>query len=191
MPRGIPVIIVEGHLEHIFIRENCGTRIKVLKLSNGDSVSPGALAKQIYYQLAALSVQPSYVAILADRESRTEESIDLENLITQALGTYKVTLPFSVHVPDKMIENWIIADSEVLEKEKLELGLVCGTEGCNGKAKLKQAFKNNNRKYSETEDGPRLLRRCSASKIRHVSPSFARFHSALAQAIPECHWLNK
>lgn len=191
MPKGLPVFVVEGHLEHKFLAETSNGKIRILKLSNGKQVSPAALAKQVHAQVRAAQGQPPYVIVIADREKRKQSALQLEADITSELTKLSFPGRFHVHVPDMMIENWILADAGALAKEGLNPNVANGTEGCHGKGKLSEAFRNRNKNYKETIDGVRLLKSCSAIAIRQKSPSFRRLFRTISRLAPGCYWLKR
>lgn len=191
MPSGLPIFIVEGYLEHDFLSKTCGRKIRVLRLSNGKHVSAAALAKQVFAQLCAVSDQPPFVVVLADKESRPSSALELEKEVKKELRNLGVKIPVFVHVPDMMIENWILADPAVIAGEGLTVELPNGSEGCHGKNKLSGAFRRRRLAHKERIDGVRMLRACSANTIKQHSPSFARMHKALSSISLECYWLSK
>ncbi len=192
MPRGRVVFVVEGHLEHEFLNKTCSGSVIVLRLSNGKSVTAQALAKQVYAQVMAISHEVSYIAVVADREKRVDSSEKIEKDVSDALNkTYKLKIPFSVHVPDLMIENWIISDINTLKKFKLDVDLSKGTEGCHGKSRLDDAYRKKKLKYKELDHGVPLLRSCSAIMVNDVSPSFSRFFCKVKSVMPNWYWLKR
>lgn len=191
MPRGLPVFLVEGHLEHDFLNEICGKKSRVLRIPNGKTVSPTAIAKQVVAQVSALAEEPSYVTVIADREKRVQSSLEIESEIKQELLRHGFSIPFSVHVPDKMIENWILADAEVLNEMGLTVSLAAGTEGCHGKSVLDAAFRKKRMKYNERIDGVQLLKKCKASNLSQTSPSFQRLSHTLCGTFQRCFWIHQ
>lgn len=192
MPKGLPVFLVEGHLEHDFLEEICGKKkSRVLKIPNGKTVSPKVIARQVIAQVSMLAEEPSYVTVVADREQRAESAIDVENEIANELQQQGLMIPFSVHVPDKMIENWILADVNVLNGEGLSISLAVPAEGCHGKSVLDAAFRKKRSKYNERIDGVKLLKLCKASTVSSVSPSFQRLRLQLKNIFLGCHWIQR
>ncbi|MBP0594575.1 DUF4276 family protein [Paraburkholderia sp. LEh10] len=190
MPKGKVVFIVEGHLEQKFLTEVCNGESKVLKLQNGKTVAATAIAKQVKAQISIIR-DPSYVVVLLDREKRPQSSIAFEKEIDAELKKLNFSVPFSVHVPDLMIENWILADVEALKRANLDVDLSKGTEGCHGKRKLDEAYRKKKKKYSEIFDGVPLLKSCSANTIKTVSTSFDRLFTSVSHILGDCYWLQR
>lgn len=191
MPKGPPLFVVEGYLEHEFLHAICNKKARILKLSNGKQVSPASLAKQVFAQAAAAAQQPSYIIVIADREKRPETASNIEDQVSKELKRLGLKIGFSVHVPDQMIENWILADIETVKNEGFDPTLKSGSEGCHGKNVLGEAFKTKNRNYKERIDGVRLLKSCRASIIRKCSPSFDRLCIHLSKILINCYWLKQ
>ncbi|MBU9281995.1 DUF4276 family protein [Burkholderia multivorans] len=190
MPKGIVVFVVEGHLEQKFLTEICNCGVKVLKLPNGKTVTPFSIAKQVNAQILLVK-EPAYVVVLVDREKRPQSSIALEGEIRAELKRLQFNHPFSVHVPDMMIENWMLADDNALKKYNLDIAPENRSEGCHGKAKIIEGFRKNKSKYNEIIDGVPLLKSCSPSIMSANNASFNRLFSALGPILKDCHWMKK
>jgi hypothetical protein len=190
MPKGLPTFIVEGHLEHEFFNRQCRDKVRVLKLNNGKDVTPAALAKQVLALVRSISKTPPFVIVIVDREKRLLSAIDLETEIAVELTALGLQTPFFVHVPDMMIENWILADPSAFPKD-FPIDFSRGCEGFHGKGKIEAAFKSQGLKYKERFDGVNLLSNCVASKISRASTSFFRLFSTLQNLGVTCHWLSR
>lgn len=192
MPRGKTVFIVEGELEKKFLSRQCNDKLVIRKIqSNGNKVSVDCIAKMVK-SILRLIRNPGDIFVVIDREGRDETSEELEQLIHGKILAAVPGIVLSVHVADRMIENWILADGKALSSENLEIeGVLSGFEGCGGKARIKAAFKKNNSSYSETVDGVRLLERCIPAVIAQNSASFSRFYQELLQKVGFCGWVTK
>lgn len=192
MPKGKLVFIVEGDLEKKFLEKQCKSHFIIRKIpSNGDSVSVVRIIAMIKAIIELIN-NPGDIFVIIDREGRSETSEELEQFIFDGLVGAAPGSQFSIHVADRMIENWIIAEQRVLISENLEVEINSGKfEGCGGKAKLKAAFKKIDSSYSETVDGVRLLERCIPSIIAKNSPSFSRLYPKLLTNIGFCSWVTK
>jgi hypothetical protein len=191
MARGLPTFIVEGHLEQEFFQKHCGKKVKVLKIPNGEDVSPKALAKQINALSKILPLEPEFIFVVIDRERRKQSSLDIEMEIKNELLFLGLKTPFSIHIPDIMIENWILADPKVFLKYGLKVTTPNGTEGVGGKKIIATAYQNIKKNYKERFEGVQLLSDCSAKEMNENSISFSRLYSALKLFNVKCHWLNK
>lgn len=189
MPKGKVTFIVEGDLEMTFLKNQCGNSSIIRKVpSNGDDVSMDCLAKMVH-AIVGMGPEPTCLFVILDREHRLVTSVQLEVELINRLKALKVADNCHVHFADRMIENWIISDDAVLNANQLEVNLgKDGTEGCGGKAKLKEAFKKNRLSYSERIDGTKLLSKCSAKKLATASISFRRLSDALIAENIGCHW---
>lgn len=192
MPRGKMIFIVEGDLERIFLQRQCGNKLIIRKIPcNGDSVSIERIAIMVKSILAIIR-NPGDVFVVIDREGRSETAEEIEQLILGQLNGIVAGVLFSIHIADRMTENWILAEGNALLSENLEVDeMHGGYEGCGGKAKLKTAFKKLNSTYSETVDGVRLLEKCIPSVIAGNSPSFFRLYHQLINKLDSCAWVTK
>lgn len=192
MPKGKMVFIVEGDLEKKFLEGQCKKHLIIRKIpSNGDSVSIERIAMMIKTIISLIN-NPGNIFVIIDREGRAESAIDLEQLILDRLSGVAPGCQISIHVADRMIENWILAEKNVLTAESLVVEeTIESFEGCGGKSKLKAAFKKINSSYSETVDGVRLLERCIPSVIADKSPSFSRLYLKLIVEVGFCSWVTK
>src|SRR6185437_1125007 len=85
---------------------------------NGKSVSIPAIAKRISSFLTLLKGRYYPVLILVDREGRPETSEAIEEeLVRELVGQYGCKpQDIVVSCPDRMIENWMLADAELLKR---------------------------------------------------------------------------
>jgi hypothetical protein len=191
MPRGKVAFVVEGELEKDFLQKQCATKTVIRKIpSNGENVAIERLASMIKAILDTLD-NPTRVFVILDRERRQAAAEELEATLLNEIVSRGIALPISVHIADRMVENWIIADPEALASEQLVIDATEGTEGVGGKGKLKKAFRDQNQTYSERVDGVRLLERSVASVIATNSPSFSRLYASMQAAALPCAWIQR
>jgi hypothetical protein len=97
--------------------------------------------------------------VVFDREKRSECCEDIEGEIRRALGREDITVSIIVGIPDRDIENWILADPEGFAScagiEKSKIPIPC--EGMKGKTEIKKLL-TANKTYVETIDGSRGLK---------------------------------
>jgi hypothetical protein len=192
MPKGKMVFIVEGDLEKKFLEKQCKSHLIIRKIpSNGDSVCIDKIVSMIR-AIVELINNPGEIFVVLDREGRVETAEQLEQIISTKLNEIFPRKLLSIHIADRMIENWIIADIDVLLSEGLEIeGDPTMFEGCGGKAKIKAAFRKNNSSYSETVDGVRLLEKCMPTVLAQKSASFSRLYPRLLEKVGFCTWVTK
>jgi hypothetical protein len=181
-----PAFMVEGFLEKELLKKICSGK-KVLRLGlNGRNVALEAIVDRIETLASLLNNRYHPIVVVFDREERNETSPEIVDFILDALKQRGRREKFIIGVPDRMIENWILADRAVLRE--LQYGRLFpasqNLDGRNGKSLLKQCF--GDRPYRETMEGVALLRRGLASVIRRRSPSFQAFSKSINF---RCHWL--
>jgi hypothetical protein len=179
-------------LEQEFIRNVCaGAPVRKIGC-NGDDVSIAAIARRVGTQGRLLQKRHDPLVVIFDREGRSETSQELEQSLLNALADEGLTGTVIVGVPDRDIEVWMLADSEIFRASaaiapEVE---VAACEGQKAKAKIKHMlWGRGKRPYVETVDGPLWLKKARPSRIASQSPSFARLSAALDQL--ECWWLQQ
>lgn len=184
MPK--PAFFVDGYTELRAIQQICpGSTIRRLD-TNGITVKMSAIAKAINVHFRLLNNRNYPIIVMIDREGREE---NCEVLIEQLKNCLKeIGLPldqFYFGMCDRMIENWIIADHELMA---LRFGKNMGaSEGAHGKATLKSLF-SADLPYQETIHGVELLVEAKASNIAANSKSFAGFRGDFPV---DCEWMNR
>lgn len=111
-----PAFIVDGHTEQCFIRTICpGQPIQRTNL-NGKNVTVEAISKKIASMIRLLGNRHYPIIVLVDREDRDQSfdelATELLNLLNQqGLTDQDIRIGFA----DRMIENWIIADFQLID----------------------------------------------------------------------------
>lgn len=180
-----PAFIVEGQMEQRFVQRICQGRPVRLLNCNGDDVSIRAIAERLRLQLSFLkNYYP--VIIIFDRERRNETCEEIEEKLLALLIEFGWSIEnIIVGVPDRTIENWILADPAALAAG------IDGTvpkknhEGTFGKNVLRSILGAEG--YGETTTGVHLLGRVRPRVAAENSASFARF---LGKLEIECWWLQ-
>jgi hypothetical protein len=152
----------------------------------GKGVDAQGYANAVYGTIiAVLSGHYRRILCITDRESRTQaadayaDDIRRELIERVASSTHfsreELDAKIRVCVPDKMFENWIVADVRGIRTCS---DLVSGSaqqdsyDGTNGSAVLKRLMVV---AYKKTLHGPRLFKRVSFKRAAANSPSFALF----------------
>lgn len=182
------IFIVEGQCEQRFIQSICpGMRVWSLG-TNGKKVPHRVIAARIVALTKPWTNRARAFYILFDREARPESSEELIKIVRAECVSMDLDISnFLFGAPDKMIENWMLADPAAIVNY---LGIQAYTyeyEGRPGKGILKGLFASQKKKYFESTDGPAILRSCDHSVIRNNSPSAASF---LDQIVLPCAWLG-
>lgn len=177
-----PAFIVDGHTEQSFISGICpGHPVQRTNL-NGKDVTITAIAKKIASMIRLLGNRHYPIIILVDREERDTSSRDLvtqlnEALIEEGLGDQDLRIGF----PDRMIENWIVADFKLIGNIEKKPN---NTDGLKGASVIKK-YKDS---YSKVIDGVRLLNSMDKELVYNESPSFRNFVDSLEGI--ECEYIN-
>jgi Domain of unknown function (DUF4276) len=176
---------VEGKMERQFINSNM-KYVHVVPVQNGISWTLERMCLQIVTAFEALDMKCE-VAVWIDREGRTEEAHQIAECIRGALVTCGA-LSESVHIliNDRMAENVILADEEMIKIEFGDHGYSYEMEGRPGKTYLRNKYRENGINYKETDHGVRLLKKMRLSRARQKSPSVAHFLTTFNQ---ECWWV--
>lgn len=168
-----PAFIVDGHTEQSFISGVCpGHPVQRTNL-NGKDVTIEAIAKKVASMIRLFNNRHYPIIILVDREERIDSSQTLVDQLHQALieegvGDHDLRIGF----PDRMIENWIIADFNLIGKLEDKPN---NTDGVNGVSIIKKIKGS----YSKVIDGVQLLNSIDREIVYKESPSFRDFVAAL------------
>ena len=185
-----PAFLVEGYLEQSFIKNVC-SNCPVQRINcNGQCVSVESIAKRVGTLGRLLQRHYAPLVVVFDREGRDETAEELENAFVRTLNNEGLCVPVIVGIPDRDIENWILADFEVFAEaiggRRPEVNQ--NFEGEKGKSVLKSYLVRRER-YIERINGVAWLKSCRPSIMRNNSRSFAKFAEALA--VIHCWWIDE
>ena len=173
-------IIVDGHGDYSSLKMRFKERYIILKTDgpHGHTAKPRAIAKKSRKQVGILAAYPcAHVIILLDFEMRTQP---YENFVTELRNLFECEdfpVPVSVVMPNRMIENWYLADIEFLSSNKTFLRNKIKQkdfEGEHGKNRIK-SFMRPGVSYSETKHGPEMFKIIRFGEARRYSKSFDEF----------------
>jgi Domain of unknown function (DUF4276) len=170
--------IVEGQMEKRIVQRICAGKKVTLLGTNGVDVSVEQIVKRAVTQIQLLKDSYFPIILLIDREGRSETASELRRGIVKALETQGIAKDIIVSVPDRMIENWIIAGSTDIEE----------CESRNGKSVLSRHLRTRGEFYHETTVGVDLFCSIDPKRARSRSASFRAFASDVE---PFCPWLRR
>ena len=139
-----PCFIVDGQMEQTIINHFCPDKPVRLLNCNGRDVSIEAAAKKAA-SLIRLMKRNYPVVLIFDREKRVDTSEQIAQKLQEEIQKCGINnIELIIGVPDKMMENWILADInsinsylEVNEEQNV-------FEGTGGKSKIKQIINTKN-----------------------------------------------
>jgi Domain of unknown function (DUF4276) len=182
-----PAFLVDGVMEQRILQRLCRGNVIRRIGCNGENVRMEVMAKFIDAQIKLMNNRYFPIIIVLDREGRVETSPTLVEQLTEELNMRGHTGQFVIGVPDRMIENWILADWTGAKSARPGFADFEGqTEGCNGKSLIKTLL-DSSVFYNEPTLGVELFLCCDPQKIRQQSRSFAEFVDRLN--LP-CSWLS-
>jgi hypothetical protein len=184
-----PAFLVEGDLEQMFIQNACkGQPVKKV-ICNGKDVSLSAIAKRVGTHGRLLQRRCDVLVVIFDREDRSDPIERIEEKFRTELVREEISIPVIVGIPDRDIENWILADYQTFSESAgiSSTPPIAVDDGNKGKSCIKMCL--GGKKYVETIDGVKWLKSARATVIKDSSPSFKRFYEAM-MAIP-CWWLQQ
>jgi hypothetical protein len=155
---------------------------------NGRDVSVTALAKAIASLYRTYKGRHFPVFVIVDRETREISAEALEDAIVEALRSHGIPQDqVIVGCPDRMIENWMLADRDYMAKV---FGCVVdhSTDGVHGKVTIRHLLRSGGRPYHEITVGVEIFKRVCPFRVAAQSPSFARFSK---RANTYCPWLRR
>lgn len=155
-------IIVDGEGDVASLNAKYKGRFRVLKTDGprGHYAPAKKILSKGQKQISMLkALNCTKVVLMIDLESRDRTWRDLIKELEIELREYNFGVDVSFAVPNRMIENWYLADISHLSKKKAFLKKNISQknyEGTDGKSALKRLFKKNHA-YSETVHGPQLF----------------------------------
>lgn len=157
---------VEGSLEKMFLNANF-SYVHVITIGNGSGWSLDAVADDVIRKYKLQKWNPSYVIVWFDRESRIETSDFIATYISKKLNSEGIPLEkLIVVVPDRMIENVMLADTVAMQQE-MKYEFEYPGNGCNGKNLLRKLYKEKKEiNYKETFHGVSLLKKVRLERVR-------------------------
>lgn len=176
-------ILVEGRMEQRIVQRLCPDVPVRLIGTNGRDVTPNALAKRAATLIRLMKHQRP-ILVIFDREDRRESCDDLREAFLSSLCECDIDNEVIVGIPDKMIENWILACPKFRRKYKFHET----ADGSNGKAKLKEKLKDSGVDYHETTIGVELFCGISSKKAAQNSKSLRKFADSISE---HCAWANR
>ena len=178
-----PAFIVDGFTEKLIIQKICpGKPIRRTDL-NGKNVQLCALAKKIASIIRILGDNYSPIVIIVDKEKRDISYNVMISSLEKLIKNEGVISKFIIGVPDIMIENWMIADWEILDTEENK---PIKTDGSNGSSVIKK----NKNTYNKTTEGVTYFLKANPINIYNNSPSYRTFMNSLVGKL-SCFYLEK
>lgn len=179
--------LVEGDMERMFCNMNFGY-VHVVEISNGSGWTVEAMSKQISSKFYTKNMNADFVIVWIDKEKQACGIEDYKAAILKSLVDRGAD-PAKVHIcmPDKMTENIILADEDMVRQYFAIDDYQYAGDGTNGKSIMKELFKGKGENYKETYDGVRLLKKVRISRAARSSKSAAEFYEGLK--LP-CWWLS-
>ena len=177
-----PAFIVDGHTEQCLIGAICpGQPIQRTNL-NGNCVSIQAIAKKVASMIKLLGNRHYPIIILVDREGREQSCNELatelnDEILALGVNNQDIRIGFA----DRMIENWIVADFQLIDDVNNK---PAQTDGINGASLIKK----HKGSYKKIIDGVKLLLSIDKAKVYCESPSYKNFIDNLNGL--ECDYLE-
>lgn len=181
-----PAFLVDGHLEKKFIQHICpGYVVRILQC-NGEQVAIKEIAKRVITQCKLLKGRYRPIVVVIDREGRSKTANKVGETLLSCIREAGINDDIIIGVADRMIENWILSDFDIVKKVKPRSRRSWGNipDGFSGKNRLRKILGG----YHETTDGVDLLIKCRPSKMKN-SQSFQTFFNKIGHI--KCNWLQK
>lgn len=180
-------LIVDGDGDYAAFRRGFPT-FKVLKTDGprGETAAVHNILSGTRKQISILrAFRCIRILVVLDFERRRVTYKRFLNMLESAFGCVDWGIPVSVAVPNRMIENWYLADIEFLSRKKTFLKRNIkqkNYEGTDGKRELKKCFIKRIT-YSETRHGPQLFAIIRFNIARQNSSSFNHFLQVLQRPV--------
>jgi hypothetical protein len=155
-------IIVDGDGDFASLKKRFFPHYRIVKTDGprGHSVDAITLANQTRKQAKILKAfNCKKIIVIADFEKRSENYTDFLQSLKEAFKQIDIGIDINIVVPNRMIENWYLADIEYLSKIKQFLRKNIkqkNYEGKHGKNEIKRHMVKGTT-YSETKHGPQMF----------------------------------
>jgi hypothetical protein len=186
-------IIVDGEAEYrsfpeLFgkLKENPAVLLSPLKADIQPYASVFQIASCVRSRVAILSGRGAErIVVVLDRETRDECPGEIARALASALQTVcdeSATIELRVVVKDRMYENWLIADTDSLTRQRARFSLADGVvrqirrdkaDGLDALEVLKGAVRRG--QYEKVVDSIRIMSKADPLAIATNSRSFRRF----------------
>ncbi len=176
---------VEGSMERQFLNMHM-KYVHVVPVDNGISWTVERMCGQITTAYEALDV-PGTVIVWIDREGRPETSQMIYDSVHNAL--LSVGAPendIHILINDKMAENVMLADEQMIRTEFNQPDYIYNSEGLSGKSILKSLYRERGESYKETRHGVQLLKKLRLSRSALTSQTVSRFLTSFGYP---CWWI--
>jgi len=178
-------IIVGGQKDFAALKARFGAVFEILKLDGprGHGVTPGDIVAATKKQIAILNaLGASEILVMLDCENTTvpcEKSVKEFTLLLRTMGAAESV---QVTMPDRMIENWYLADIAYLSKKRKTFfrGVLKqkNYEGKNGRTVLKRLL-HKSVTYNEVIHGAQMFKTIRFSAAKANSRSFSSFYAII------------
>jgi Domain of unknown function (DUF4276) len=165
-----------------------GNKARILKTDGprGHAVSERSLIMSAKKQISLLKLYHcSKIAIVTDFEARAGCALQFCKRVAEEAANFDFAKDVLVFAPDKMIENWFLADIVALSAKKKYLKAVSkqrSYESSDGKRELKRLFKKGH-DYNEVRHGAELFPLVRSIEAAKTSRSFESFFEELEKCI--------
>jgi hypothetical protein len=182
-----PAFIVDGHQEQKIVQRLCpGAAVRMLNC-NGDEVDLSAAAKRAASLIRLMGNRYYPFIIIFDREGRCLSATEVGKSLECFLREEGIDDMLIIGVPDRMIENWILADWENVQQQgNLRIQTSSKSfEGTHGKSVIIRLLPRDGR-YQETIQGVDWFVTGNPSIMFRNSVSFRQFVLSLNNV--DCRW---
>lgn len=173
-------VIVDGDGDFASIKVRFGGRCKILKTDGprGHEAQIPAIVARSKKQIGILrAFRCVRLIVLLDFEDRSDSYVKFVMSIRKEFANCFPDIEILVAVPNRMIENWYLADIEEISRQKTFIRDRIRQkkfEGKHGKKEIKKCMLNGT-SYSETQHGPQMFSVIRFETARLNSPSFSEF----------------
>lgn len=166
--KGNPAFIVDGFTEKNIIDKICPNRPVRRTDLNGKSVTLDKIAERIGTHLRLFNNKYYPIIIIIDKEDRQQPCEEIIKHIMDKLNSAGFKNDdIRISIADRMIENWLIADTQIFTKKEIPTKI----DGINGSSVLKKKYGS----YSKSTDCLKIIKNFNPEIAYINSPSFKHF----------------
>lgn len=175
--------LVEGHTEIEFFNRSMSGVLAMRVIQNGGTLD--VALNSIERGFRALGINRSKIIILFDREASELTCQQLAEEVRVRIEPHRANRTVVVGVPNREIENWMLAAQSLVRDTISEPGYQYACEGSSGKSRFERLTS-----IRSPAEKAQFLKKAVASDIAEYSPSFDDFLNQFDEAF-DWYWIKR
>lgn len=175
--------LVEGHTEREFFHRSMSGVLAMRVIQNGGTLD--VALESIERGFRTLGINRSKIIILFDREGSELTCQQLIDEVRARIEPYRANRTVVIGVPNREIENWMLAAQPLIRSTILDEDYQYGCEGSSGKSRFERLTS-----IRSPAEKAQFLKKAVASDIAECSSSFDDFLRQFDDAF-DWYWIKR